>query len=148
MSQSVESDRDHDNDAGHDFLHPIGEADVRAARLDDGHERGADQRADDGSFAAEKRRAPDDGGRDHFELEADRVGRISDGQRGELHDAGEPRERGRQRVDADLHALDGDAAEARGALVRADREYVPVVRSDGRQRTSRVNRGVHSSPGG
>ena len=54
--------------------------------------------------------------------------RIADRQARELQHAGDAGERGRQRVDEDLGRDDGDAAQPRGPLVRADREQVPAER--------------------
>ena len=83
-------------DAGHDLLHPVGQAQLRAAVLDHGHEGRADQRAEDGALAAGEAAAADDDGGDDVELQADGGGGIADGEVGELQHAREAGERGRR----------------------------------------------------
>ena len=58
--------------AGDDLLHPVGQPLLRAADLDDRHDRRADDRAGDRAAAARQAAAADDHRRDDVELEADR----------------------------------------------------------------------------
>ena len=79
--------------AGDDLLHPVGQALLGAADLDDRHHRGAEQGAEHGAASAGQAAAADDHGGDHVELEAVGDGRIADRQPRELQHAGEAGER-------------------------------------------------------
>src|SRR5262249_41069385 len=116
VARAGERDRDHDDDSGGDLPDPVGGAEMRASVLDGGHEERAHGRACDRALAARERAAADDDRGDDLELEAHRVGGISDRQGRELHDPREAGERRAERVHVDLHALDRHAAEARRLL--------------------------------
>src|SRR5437660_444490 len=67
---SIEPDGEHDDRPGDDLLHPVRQSLLRAADLDDRHDRRARHRADDAALAAEEAAAADDHRRDDVELEA------------------------------------------------------------------------------
>ena len=117
---AVQRDRENDDGAGDDLLHPVRQAPLRAADLDDGHRAGAEHGADDRTAPAEKAAAADDDRGNHVQLEPDRDRRIADREARELQDAGDAGERRGGRVDRDLRPFDGHAAEPRRPLVRAD----------------------------
>src|SRR4051812_927177 len=77
LTPPVEADREYDDGAGDDLLHPVRKPLLRAPDLDDGHDRRARDRANDAALPAEQAAAADDHRGNYVELEAVGDGRIS-----------------------------------------------------------------------
>src|SRR5579864_1549286 len=119
----VDADRDHDDEADHEFLNEgrnAHEDEPVAHHADDEH---AENRAQNRSLASRKRCAANNGGGDHVELEAEAgPARLPARQEGEAQNSREPRERAHQDEGPDLHRIDIDARNARRLDAAADRE--------------------------
>src|SRR4051795_6602693 len=83
MPEAVERHGEDDDRAGDDLLDPVGQADLRAAVADDGHDHGADETAEDRALAAGEAGTADHYGGDRGELVAVRGGGIAHSEIGE-----------------------------------------------------------------
>src|SRR4051812_2666438 len=115
-----------DDTAGHNFLHPIREAQLRATVGNHAHDHGAHERSHDAALTARQTRSANDDGCDDVEFETDSGGRIATGEIAELQDGREAGKRRAQRVNEQLHALNGNTAESRREFTRAHRKNVPA----------------------
>ena len=88
------------------------------------HQERPREGAENGPLPSRQTRPADHHRGDHIELEPDRAGRIPHRESREGHPAGETREKTGERVDPQLGPADPNAAEARGRLVRSDRQGV------------------------
>ena len=106
-----------------------------AAVSQDGHDHAADQRTQDGSFAAAQAASADHDRRDHLELEP--FGRRWVACSTEIHElegTGEPGCDAAQQVDDDLDRGDVDSAKACRRFVGTDRIDVPAQEAIAQQK--------------
>ncbi len=122
MTETVDGDGGDDDGTRDALLHPVVEADFRAAVVDDGHQERAEEGPEDRALSAGEGGAADDNGGDDLELGALGGRRVADGEVGELEDGSDAGAADAEDVDEELRPLDVDAAEARGLGVGADGE--------------------------
>ena len=116
----VDDDRDHDDGALDDHLPERRDVHQAQAVVDHTDDQRADYDAPDGADAAVERRAADDGGGDHVQLQHVAQGRAAGPGAGGEDDACQASQQADQGVDLELRLRHRDAGDLRGHLVAAD----------------------------
>src|SRR5581483_890958 len=124
LAELVKADGQDDDEANDDFLGEILPAHLVGTVAEDGHDQGANHRAENAAGAAVQAGAADDDGGDDVQFEADGDGRVALGEARELHESGQADKQAGKGINQSFLQRHPDAAEAGGGFIGADGEDV------------------------